>query len=432
MLNLRNTGTNSAMKYRIKSGHTETGLELALEEIGKTANVRDGDVSYTGFSYAYHESLILGSVEILGLADPRTKASIVKQSLHDCARSNTWNVPNFRGFLSKNLNAHLRRKIVKYEFLTTISLPKFEKIARKIGDTRISTGKSARAIWTKLSPRIEEEARQLRIPLPTNYLPLKITVNERSLSEALHQAEEHLTLLRGIWNLSINQSTSLRMSSGILKPPNQIRPGPFIVMDTGKELSIWHIPSTRAYIDKSERAFSHKKKWDSALKYEANFRTKLKKCKYRGSIERAVIQYCDALDSSDFDASFLRLWSVLESLVIPGRIKNYDLLANRTAFLFKDFEFVRALMEVFRHLRNSYVHENRDFEDSEKCLYQLKNIVERMIEFHVGNSFGFNTLKEACRFFDSPRDLRNINQRIAELTEQVETLRCAKTFFKMS
>jgi len=135
---------------------------------------------------------------------------------------------------------------------------------------------------------------------------------------------------------------------------------------------------------------------------------KLRRVPYRAEVERGLLQYGRALDATDMETAFLKLWSVLELLTGLGG-ERYDDLVSRTVFLFKPDKLTEYVLAHLRHQRNEIVHLGTAQEEMRPLVVQLKRYVERMLSVQMTMGRHFMSLDEAGRFMDhsaSPEVLR--------------------------
>ena len=91
------------------------------------------------------------------------------------------------------------------------------------------------------------------------------------------------------------------------------------------------------------------------LNFGCEIRQKLKKCKYQEDVKKAIVMYCQAFDLYDWEASFIKLWSLLEFLTATKN-NSYDITIKRIKFLYKDTEDTHQSLTYLREFRNSLVH----------------------------------------------------------------------------
>jgi hypothetical protein len=130
----------------------------------------------------------------------------------------------------------------------------------------------------------------------------------------------------------------------------------------------------------------------------------LLRCRYSEDLERGIISYTRALDDRDLHASFLRLWAVLELLTSAAKEKSYGMTSNRASFVFAERDFFGQVLRILTDYRNRAVHASASTGKIETYLYQLKNVVEALFEFHLFNRFRFESIDHASQFLSLPTD----------------------------
>jgi hypothetical protein len=118
-----------------------------------------------------------------------------------------------------------------------------------------------------------------------------------------------------------------------------------------------------------------------------------------------------ALDESDANTAFLRLWTAVEVLTTPGKA-DFDKLIRRCAFLFQQGAFHRQMLEHLREYRNSTVHAGEYSDRARAMCFQLQLYFNALIWFHMGNATAFQSLDEANQFLDMPPDKAAISRQI--------------------
>ena len=154
--------------------------------------------------------------------------------------------------------------------------------------------------------------------------------------------------------------------------------------------------------------------FQAALDFEKQAFQKLSKSNYPELLAKAIRRYGRALDDTDFNAVFLRLWSILELLTQTGNA-SYDLTIKRCSFIYADRAFYRLLLEHLRSHRNQFVHLGTDSGQIETLVYQLKRNVEDLLVFHLNSYKWSGSLEEAIRFLDLPSEKSQLTAKLREL-----------------
>ena len=138
---------------------------------------------------------------------------------------------------------------------------------------------------------------------------------------------------------------------------------------------------------------------------------RIRASKYGEKIVAALLRFVRALDESDANTAFLRLWSALESLTTPDQA-HYDSLVKRSSFLFQETEYHCQLLEHLREYRNATVHAGEESERARTHCFQLQLYFVNMIWFHLRNAGEFSSLGEANEFLDFSVDKTDLKNKL--------------------
>lgn len=252
--------------------------------------------------------------------------------------------------------------------------------------------------------------------LPSFYEPVSVLVSARTTNEAGALALDQLDLVRGIWNFRKNRGTWIRKSSGTRSPVNSIILGPIHTLHTPSGAlateSWWYEPSYRGSVNLYREGDRIKK----MTVFTKLVRRHLQRIPYRETVESAIIRYTRALDSRDWNYAFLQLWSIIELLTATTATESHKTTMKRAAATYKtDDEYVTQSLIHLRKHRNNAVHTGEEIENVEPLMYQAKNIVEHLIEFHLFHSGKFKNLVDVSEFLDSAKTLGELDERIRKL-----------------
>ena len=252
--------------------------------------------------------------------------------------------------------------------------------------------------------------------LPSFYEPVSVLVSARTTNEAGALALDQLDLVRGIWNFWKNRGTWIRKSSGSRSPVNSIILGPIHTLHTPSGAlateSWWYEPSYRGSVNLYKDGERIKK----MMAFTKLVRRHLQLIPYRETVESAIIRYTRALDSRDWNYAFLQLWSIIELLTGTTATETHKTTMKRAAATYKtDDEYVTQSLIHLRKHRNNAVHTGEEIENVEPLMYQAKNIVEHLIEFHLFHSGKFKNLVDVSEFLDSADTLDKLDERIRKL-----------------
>ena len=224
---------------------------------------------------------------------------------------------------------------------------------------------------------------------------------------------EALDYIRGLWNFSLNRRTDWRFQSGpVYQPVNDIRLAQVHTLHDlqGQPIddSYWFEP----FFVPARMPPNQRLGWPAIRREERQIRAAVKRSNYPDDIRCAFIRYTRALDTPDFESSYLKLWSLLEFLSGTVNGRNEDLI-RRCVFLYEDRELARQVLEHLRDRRNVNVHAGRASYQLESLVFQAKRFVERLMVFHLVNGKKFRSIADAGTYLDLSTDPDMLRERAA-------------------
>ncbi len=374
----------------------------------KTKLIRDdGKVTFQGFIYKEHESILHGMLQFPGKLPEVEQRRILQGGIFVAAEAGKLSKESLLKEFKILERSYWRKPRKRFVLLTSLSIRWNERLKR------IHLGRDQIIFERILTPRFRREAYQVRdgaktslfADPPLDYLPVRIHVTARTSSEAADIALDHLDLIRGIWNWFFNRGQAFRLSfGGKPMPINRIMNGPIHTLHypSGKlaaETTYWYEPT---YME-ALKVYSLSEHIDRLYDFLRKVFESLRHHGYSDDVKDAIRRYGRSLDERNWKNAFLRLWSVLELLTDKG-FQNYTVLIRRASYIFEEREYYTQLLKQLREYRNSSVHDDAESQESEAYLYQLKNVVEALLGFHIGNPFRFSSLNEAGQFLDLPSE----------------------------
>lgn len=394
------------------------------DRIDKAKSVdKNGKVSFKGFEH-YDCAVVLNSMVIMDDTIPEIeKNRIVNQATFKAAAKGKIDSKSLLVEINRLETEYLKRPEKTFKLVTSISVDRFCNLkSKKLNNCTVTFKSSLSLPYLKSISEIFDSARHSIIgDIPKNYKSVIITVNAKSNAEAANKALDSIDLLRGIWNLYENRKHGIRISLGKRKPVNKFILGPLHTLhETDGKLATqtwWYDPEYVYQID----PFNPSKDLEKIYKFEKTVRKLLNRNKYSKDIVSSILRYTRALDLANWEDAFLRLWSVLEHLTATGPNDSYSITIKRAAFIYGGDEYARQVLTHLKDYRNRAVHVGSENHEIQAYMYQLKGFVESLLEFHLGNTFGFNSLKEVSTILGLPcsRD---------ELCKKRETLMYAEKF----
>ncbi|MEX0324055.1 MAG: hypothetical protein AB3N63_17990 [Puniceicoccaceae bacterium] len=371
-------------------------IQQFLDEL---ESIRSPD-GFHSFRFDELTTIINSFVEFDESIPQSSRYPIVFASLMGSGAKNKVTKEKFLKYLNQNEKKYLNTPNKKFYYLSSLSfvLPKDLNRIRLNGLT-INFGISYPTKFTRDSLNISHSLLE-KEKQTIAYTKCWIHTPARTQFEACEKAQQSIDLLRAIWNLKLNNS--MRASSGFPKPVNTIITGPVHTIHTsnGKPAG-----STYWYEPNFPESFPPKPLNSDYLKtrkFEKFFLRYLRKSSYQEILIDALLRYCRALDSTDFQTAFVKLWSVLETLTDTDNA--YKETIKRCSFLFQNREYHRNVLDHLRRQRNSYVHRGFEMAEPEGILYQLQSYVDHLVRFHVLRKNPFPDMKAAKEFMDMPSD----------------------------
>jgi hypothetical protein len=353
---------------------------------------------------------------------------VIRRAVFEAAKAGELTEKSLRAEISKQKSLYKRSPLTDFVLLTSLSVTRPPELRRLSFD-------GARFIFSDNVPAtFSREGLQwypgLEPPndMPPGFAVVRASVQARTEHEAFEAAVNSLDYLRGVWNFGINRG---RLSagpfawfSGPLKPINKIRLGPVhtIHLPCGKPSlpSYWYEP-----VYPRESAPEELKEWSRVRRNEKRVRVLVARHGYPGFIKQMFVRYARSLDSSDHEASFLKTWSLLESLAVLGKQDKYDVAIDRALFLSANEDYDRRILEHLKDRRNATVHQGESSGENEPLILQLKRFVEELIVFHLRYGANYSSAAEAAQMLSGPRTSRDLEANVGSLKSRLSIAKAA-------
>lgn len=394
-----------------EEGYRPDRLAQRIEE--NTIRDASGNVSFELFPSTEHEVLLCSMLKFPdGIPEPDIR-KIVSNTMFEAAREGVVTPSALLKHANKLVSQYSSLPYQRYAMVSSVSLSQFVSLPSiRFGNAVIIFEPAPPPQYQKARDKLAMEIKHtLLADLPDNYLSVRVHVSAKSESEALNTAFHYLDLVRGTWNWFYNRQTRMRSIFGRRSPVNKIVLGPVSTLHYthgGLTSPGWWYQTE--YLG-TVKVHDPSKQMSEMYKALAYVRRRLAVCSYRDDMEKALTGYARGLDLLDWEAGFLRLWSILELLTDTSKLSN-EMTSSRAATVFQD---VQSEHQVLRHLqryRNRLVHANASNSKIETYLYQLKNFVEALLSFHLGNTYRFQSIRDAAAFLDLPSDSGALKARI--------------------
>lgn len=382
---------------------------VILKKIDSVRTVNpEGGASFAGFELEDCLPALHSMLEFPAAAAEVDASTLVWRGLVKVGKELT--PDSFLAAVNKELSDRLATKEQTYILLTALSLDGRDvpKRLQVLGaEIRILAGgyasrfNSREALLRKHSGRMP--------PTPANYCKVVIKAKAKSPGAAVNRALRALDLQRALWCLMGNP----RMQFAFGKPAT----APINVVRLGSQHTL-HLPGGEPATDGIwfEPGFSEATTFRITKPdvVKINSRWALRQIgasPYSDRLISSLVRFVRALDESEPNTAFLRLWSALETLTTHGQA-DYDKIVQRCSFLFKENTFHRQLLEHLREHRNANVHAGEESDRARTHCFQLQLYFVNLIWFHVRNARYFRSLEEANFFLDSPTDQGDLKRRL--------------------
>ena len=373
----------------------------------------EGKAGFEGFEFDECYSVLNNVIECSKEMPDDEKQIIVRKALMSAGAKGVITADIIKHELEQLELIYLKQPQKRFVFCTSLSVnPSIKLKTTKFQNAHIQFAYKLPDKYAKhASKHLKIAKSSLSTNPPDDYISAMISIYGRTPLDAANRAFEVIDLLRGIWNFDINRRQYMRKSYGNREPVNKIILGPLhtLHLPTG-ELATemwWYDPDYQ----KAQKSSDLKEHLDHMYKTEKKARDLLSTHNYRNLLEWGIKEYCRALDHRNWSTSFLKLWSVLEVLTSTEKA-NYKVTIKRAAFAWADAEYHMEVLNHLRHLRNSFVHENKNSNDVETHVYQLKRYVEALIKFHFARGRIFTSLKQVSEFMDLPTNTEILKGKI--------------------
>ena len=399
---------------------SDNSVDILAKQLEKH-KILDNSGKFTGWEgFEFDDySTAIESYLIFDNQIPQYERSIIfNKALDSLTKTKMLSAKEILGSVCREENHYLDKPKTDFVLATSISIKYFDEL--KKANRRNKSIKFRCSIpkrFDQTKPLKEWESMKLG-ELPKSYTSIQISVKARGYHEAYNVAIDELDLLRGIWNLMLNGEVISFFSRNNFEPINRIKLGAFHTLHfpDGK-------PATNGVFwyefDYFKMDTDISRDWGEINRFELGCKKYLLNHLYKSDMEDVIRRYARALDYRDLHISFLELWILLEKLTATTNA-NYEKMVKRVAFLYKEGDLVKQIIQHLRLYRNSNVHTGQRSERISKYVYQLKRYVEELIWFNLRNYFKFANLEEAASLLDLPVDSNILKNRVKILNKGIK------------
>jgi len=286
--------------------------------LGKLEAIRtlDGEkASFSGFEYNEYIQVLKSMIDIGEGISQEIAHGLTVKGFHEAAKKQELTKHNVLSAVKKAVREHLGKPKEPYWLLTTLNINFSNDLPRFIiNGCTIHFYKQIPKKYRKARSDVLLDVSTWLIDRDESSSYFVVAhIADKTAHEAVEKMLDAVDLLRGIWNLHVNKSMVLSFA-GRKKPINQITLGALHTLHdkNGEKVdsAFWYEPEH--YKDNKKVDFFNNSY--KTLEFTKNIRKALRKNRYGKGVEAAVIRYVRALDSQDYNAVFLKLWSILEGL----------------------------------------------------------------------------------------------------------------------
>lgn len=250
---------------------------------------------------------------------------------------------------------------------------------------------------------------------PIGYSTVLVRVKARDATDAVPAALDSLDLLRGVWNFFLN-FRGWRISLGGLghAPVNPIVLGPIHTLHhpngSPALAAHWWEPSYIQQVTPVEL----RDRLRRLRNFERWCKDRLAHPRLGDALSAILLRYVRALDDRFLNASFLKLWGVLEALTDTSN-RSHEVTVRRASVFFRPLAFRRISLDQLREWRNRIAHEGAESPDPEQMVYELKVYVDVLLRYLLRHVRDFHSVSEFGEFLDLPTDAGILEDRARKL-----------------
>jgi hypothetical protein len=345
---------------------------------------------------------------------------LIKAAIYDAAKAGPITATSLKREVSKQKSSYMRQRPCGFILVTSLSIKRPKSLRRLTFDGATFTfSDSLPLIFSKSEEKLEAQSAWKKLADDsTGFTKLRIAVRARSEFDAFEVSLRSLDYLKGIWNYAINRNIIKRHGSEFTSPINFIYPGPIhtLHMPSGKLAS--DVYYYDAVFPRGIRA-GEIEEWNKVAETTKTIRKKLSHHPYADFMREIFVRYARSLDGNDHESSFLKTWSLLETLTAKSNNQGNDEVIKRAIFLFEGEEYHRQILNYLRSRRNATVHQGAGIPEPESLIYQLKNYVEWLISNHLNIKGYFKSPQQFGLLLSSPSDPKDLRKNIGDLRHKL-------------
>lgn len=322
----------------------------------------------------------------------------------------------------KNCNHHLKNKN-RYTLITSINLNSAHLPRRRYVNGCVLN-------FSKHVPRKYASSRQKLLEKHTipnhslsdekDFTYISVTLEAPNYPTAFMKAMKAIDMVRSIWQLQIEKN----MNFLALNKQQQFPSDSVVKLGLAHTL---HLPNGKSAWDGLWYEQKHSNdvaiqitNFDNADLRQGKYLNLLnnKDIKYKDFLHTIFVSYINALDQSDHDFRFMKLWLTLELITGAG---DAETQIKMVSFFYKDRAVVKAILQSLRDARNVNVHKGVKHPNVELKNFQMCQYIELLLRFFLTNPFKYEKLHELRAFISS-------NTEVSAIDDEIRRLKLVKKF----
>jgi hypothetical protein len=395
----------------VKWDQQNGSYQALLKEIKSNLTLNsDGNVGFK-FGIDFSIDALFGKVTHSYSLDYDVLYQLFESSLTHVFKQNKLSKPDeilseFKKRCDQNL-----RKNAKYILITSISLNK--NCLPKKRSIIVSFSKDIPSKYIKSRANLLAQHSELELSEQNDFVYVLISVQASDIKTAFMNAIGAIDIIRALWQLNFEKKINFLASSKEHEYPtgSVISLGQYhtLHLENGKEAweGLWYEPEFKKREATTIMNFSLT---------ESNLSILLKKiCKnpFNDHIFESLKNYINALDHSNQEFRYMKLWSTIEKMVKSDDSK---MIIKRISFFYYDRALHKEILESLRKARNINAHAGVKPFNVEMKNFRICAYIDNLLIFLICNAFKYNTLQQFIDFISLPTDLQTIDEQIKNHT----------------
>ena len=406
----------------------DSRVAFLLNELEGKKRVLNGNVSFDGWALTQHRVYISRLLDFKSHIPEVDRRKLVISAINSAASSGILNNKSFTDELNRKERKYNEITDGKFRLITQISIDPGLVVKRQRSlECWISFNIDQSSKAYKEYIKVLAHVKNLQVPdMPIGYTTVSVSCTAKTTASAFQRCDRALNFWRGCHNLGINRVRKLRFSFDRRSPVNTILLHPVSTIHHANG----QLVDTSWYFDSSYYASSKVLSEPDNINIGKNYFDVIRKIMTQHTYSNVVIdsiaRYSRLLDMTDWESSYIQLWSICEALTLTTSSDNSQTI-KRMKSIYKNKEYLDVTLQVLKDYRNSAGHFGEESQDIEVLLFNLKTVVEDLICFHAVNRFKFASLRQAVDCLELGSDVDHLEERVELFTKAISKSRWLET-----